>query len=252
MPKICADPFDIEGKAFIVAGAGGGLASAIVLALAERGAKLMLFDIDAERLAAAAIAAPGAETMLADITDEAAMTAVAKAAQAAFGRVDGGVNAAGLLPIARALEMDMEIFRRCQEVNVTGALLFSRALAAVMKPGGGRIVHIASVSSYVANPGYAAYAPSKGALLQLIRVLAREWAADGITINGIGPALTETPLTEEYLADPGFRKNAIGVIPMGRLGEPEDIVATTLLLLAPGGAFVTGQVICVDGGRTLV
>ncbi len=113
-------------------------------------------------------------------------------------------------------------------------------------------MHLASVSSFVANPGYAAYASSKGALAQLIRVLAREWAADRITVNGIGPALTETPLTHDYLGNPEFRSKAIEVIPMGRLGRPEDIVAMTLLLLAPGGAFVTGQIICVDGGRTLV
>lgn len=242
----------LAGKVFVVAGAGGGLGRAIVRALARCGARLMLFDIDTSRLAAIAGEAPGARTMLVDITDEAAMGAVVAATLAAFGQVDGGINAAGLLPIGRATEMDAETFRRCQEVNVTGAFLFSRALAPAMKPAGGRIVHLASVSSYVANPGYAAYASSKGALLQLIRVLGREWAADCITVNGIGPALTETPLTEGYLADPEFRRNAVGVIPMGRLGEPDDIVAMTLTLLGPGGAFVTGQVICVDGGRTLV
>lgn len=247
------DPlFDLNGKVFVVAGGGGGLARGIIKAIAERGGRLFLFDTDATKLAEAVASVPGAESMLADITDEASLKDVVAAAKKAFGRIDGGINAAGLLPIAPALDMDAASFRECQDVNVTGAFLFSRVLAAAMRPGGGRIVHLASVSSYVANPNYAAYASSKGGLEQLIRVLGREWAADGITVNGIGPALTVTPLTEHYLADPVFRKKAIDVIPMGRLGLPEDIVATAILLLSPGGAFITGQIICPDGGRTTV
>ena len=121
-----------------------------------------------------------------------------------------------------------------------------------MQDSGGRIVHIASVSSFVANAEYAAYASSKAALAQLVRVLAREWAPKNITVNAIGPALIDTPMTEVYLAETGFREQAVTVIPMGRLAEPRDLMATIILLLAEGGAFITGQTICVDGGRTLV
>jgi len=252
MPTEADDLFDLSNRVFIIAGGGGGLARPIIQALHRRGASLFLFDIDKTRLDAAAREVPSARTLVADITDEAGLAAVTAAATQAFGRVDGGINAAGLLPIGTASGMDLEVFRQCQEVNVTGAFMFSRAMAAAMEEGGGRIVHLASVSSYVANPEYAAYASSKGGLRQLIRVLGREWAARGITVNGIGPALTETDLTRDYLADANFRRNAISVIPMGRLGEPEDIVGATLMLLAPAGAFITGQVICVDGGRTLV
>ena len=116
----------------------------------------------------------------------------------------------------------------------------------------GRIVHFASVSSLVANVNYAAYASSKAALSQLVRVLAREWAPSGVSINAIGPAMTETGMTAGYLSDPDFRKQALSAIPMGRFGTPEDLVGLLVLLLAPGGSFITGQTIFVDGGRTLV
>jgi NAD(P)-dependent dehydrogenase (short-subunit alcohol dehydrogenase family) len=117
---------------------------------------------------------------------------------------------------------------------------------------GGRVVHFASVSSHVANQNYAAYATSKAALSQMVRVLAREWAPDGITVNALGPAMTETGMTGSYLSDAEFRAQALSVIPLGRFGSPEDLIAPLMLLLAPGGSFITGQTLFVDGGRTLV
>ncbi len=169
-----------------------------------------------------------------------------------FGGLDGAVNAAGVLPMSPAMDFDMQVFRDCIETNLTGAFLFSRAAAAAMRESGGRILHLASVSSFVANPEYAAYAGSKSGLSNMIRVLAREWAPQGIAVNAIGPALTTTPLTADYLAVPEFRARAVAAIPMGRLGKADDLVGATILLLSDGGAFITGQTIYVDGGRVLV
>ncbi len=244
--------FSVQGKVVIVAGAGGGLGSEISRALQARQARLVLFDIDDARLRTVADDCPGAEILNADIRDEVALRTVIERAQKKFERIDGVINAAGLLPIATAVSFDESIFRECMEVNVTGAFLLSRVAAEAMAETGGRIIHLASVSSQVANAQYAAYASSKAALSQLVRVLAREWAALNITVNAIGPALTATPLTDDYLADPEFRANAVAAIPMGRLGEPEDLLGTVVLLLAAGGSFITGQTIYVDGGRTLV
>ena len=169
-----------------------------------------------------------------------------------MGGLYGVVNAAGLLQIAPALELEAGRFRATLETNVTGAFLLSRAAARAMGQGGGRIVHFASVSSLVANTQYAAYSSSKAALAQLVRVLAREWAPRGITVNAIGPAMTETGMTARFLADPEFRSQALASIPMGRFGTPQDLVGALVLLLAPAGAFITGQTVYVDGGRTLV
>jgi NAD(P)-dependent dehydrogenase (short-subunit alcohol dehydrogenase family) len=104
----------------------------------------------------------------------------------------------------------------------------------------------------VANINYAAYATSKAALSQLVRVLAREWAATGITVNAIGPAMTETGMTGGYLSGASFRNQALASIPLGRFGAPEDLIGPLVLLLSSAGAFITGQTIYVDGGRTLV
>ncbi len=247
------DPlFGLQAKVVIIAGAGGGLGGEIARTLHARQTRLVLFDVDDARLRAIAEDCPGAESLTADIRDEVAMRAVVEKTRQKFGRIDGVVNAAGLLPIAASITLEASVFRECLDVNVTGAFLLSRVAAEAMAETGGRIIHLASVSSQVSNANYAAYASSKAALSQLVRVLAREWAGLNITVNAIGPALTATPLTDDYLADPEFRSQAVAAIPMGRLGEPEDLVGTVVLLLAVGGAFITGQTIYVDGGRTLV
>ncbi len=248
-----ADPiFNVRGKIYLIAGAGGGIGSVLARALFERGARLVLFDIDEAALERVGRTIPDALIRVGDITDQQALSETMQLTRDRFGQVDGAVNAAGLLPIAAAATFDEAVFRQCIDANLTGAFLFSRSVARQMENGGGRIVHIASVSSVVANAEYAAYASSKAGLAQLVRVLAREWAPRNILVNAIGPALTETPLTRDYLSEPGFRKNAIAAIPMGRLGKADDLTGTLLLLLSPGGSFITGQTIYVDGGRTLV
>ena len=251
--ELITDPlFNVKDKVYIIAGAGGGLGRVLASALFKRGAKLVLFDIDEPALQRAAIEMPDALTQVADLTNQESLSEIVQLAEDSFGKIDGAVNAAGLLPVSAAATLEEAVFRQCIDVNLTGAFLFSKAVAQKMEDGGGRIVHLASVSSFVANAEYAAYASSKSGLAQLVRVLAREWAPKKILVNAIGPALTETPLTQGYLSDPGFRRNAISAIPMARLGEADDLIGTLLLLLSPGGSFITGQTIYVDGGRTLV
>lgn len=256
MTELAADPlFDLAGRSIAVIGAGGGVGGPLCRTLAERGARLTLADIDVARLKATADALPDDPVSLpADITSRADCAALVEAAVTAHGRLDGMVNAAGLLPISPAETTSAEEFQGCYEANVTGALWLSQAAAKAMaaqKQPGGAILHFASVSSFVANVNYVSYATSKAALAQMVRVLAREWAPKNIRVNAIGPALIETPLTQGYLAKPEFRAGAIGSIPMGRLAEPEDLFGASLLLLGKGGGFITGQTIYVDGGRTL-
>jgi NAD(P)-dependent dehydrogenase (short-subunit alcohol dehydrogenase family) len=249
--------FDLEGKSIVVGGAAGGLGSALSRALAQRGARLVLGDIDEAGLSRLSAnwpkdkSAPPVHFMTFDIRNEASTEALVRKASEAFGAVDGALNAAGVLALAPALELPEAAFRNSLDVNVTGSLLFSRAARKAMRRGG-RIVHLASVSSFVANAKYAAYASAKASLAHLVKVLAREWAPDGITVNAIGPAMIETQMIAPYLKDPAFRAAALSVIPMGRFAVPEDLIGTTVLLLSSAGGFITGQTICVDGGRTLV
>jgi NAD(P)-dependent dehydrogenase (short-subunit alcohol dehydrogenase family) len=226
-----ADPlFNISGNTYLIAGAGGGLGNVMAKALAERGARLALFDIDEAALESIGTTIPDALSRVADINDQSALSEMVQLTRDRFGTIDGAINAAGLLPMAAAATFDEAVFRQCIDVNLTAAFLFSKTVAEQMQDAGGRIVHIASVSSIVANPEYAAYASSKAGLAQMVRVLAREWAPQNILVNAIGPALTETPLTRDYLSDPGFRSNAISAIPMGRLGEADDLIGALLLL----------------------
>jgi len=248
-----SDPlFDVRGKSILVTGAGSGLGRAMAHALNLRGARLTIADISREAVEAAARElGPEVATCVVDITREFEVEALIGHIAQNVGTLYGVVNAAGLLHIAPALQLDMARFRETLDANVTGAFLLSRAAARSMADSGGRIVHFGSVSSLVANVNYAAYASSKAALAQLVRVLAREWAPRGITVNAIGPAMTETGMTARFLLDPEFRAQALASIPMGRFGTPQDLIGAMMLLLAPAGAFITGQTIYVDGGRTL-
>lgn len=249
-----SDPlFSIEGRSIIIAGAASGLGRALSLALASRGALLTLMDLVRDPLLELASAC-GSQTLaqVVDVTDERSVTDAVHAAQAAHGKIDALVNSAGLLRIAPAHDLTEAQFKASLDVNVTGAFLLSRAAARAMAANGGRIVHFASVSSLVANKNYAAYSTSKAALSQLVKVLAREWAGDGITVNTIGPAMTETGMTGSYLSDEAFRAQALAAIPMGRFGTPDDLLGPLILLLSPAGKFITGQTLYVDGGRTLV
>ncbi len=115
----------------------------------------------------------------------------------------------------------------------------------------GRIVTIASVSSAVANPRYAAYAASKAGVAHVTRVLAVEWAASGVTVNALGPAVIPTALSQPIVGDERNREAALARIPMGRFGTPDDLVGAAIFLLSPAAAYVTGQILFVDGGRTI-
>ncbi|MDA7945904.1 MAG: glucose 1-dehydrogenase [Hyphomicrobiaceae bacterium] len=240
----------------IVTGATGGIGAQISRCLGMRGARLVLMDLEQETLDCLADSFPGdakPQTRRLDICDEEAVDNAVRDVAKKHGRLDALVNAAGIYRVAPIAELSSADFLDTMAVNLTGPFFLTRAAARIMsEAGGGRIVHLASVSSLVSNPEYGAYATSKAALSQMIRVAARELAPKGVTVNAIGQAVTETPLTQKLLSDPERRADVLSQIPMGRLCEPEDIFAAVLFLLAPGGAFVTGQTLYIDGGRTLV
>ena len=247
------DPlFDIHDKVYLIAGACGGLATPLIDEISARGAKMAFYDINEIGLKELQSKFPDALIFAGSIDCEASITACIVKVIEKFGVLDGMINAAGVLPICDSLSIDYGLFKTCLDVNLNGAFLLSRCVARSMQERGGRIIHIASVSSNVANIDYAAYASSKAALSQLVRVLAREWATKNILVNAIGPALTETKLTREYLSDQHFRQNAIDAIPMQRLGLPSDLFGPIIMLMSKAGAFITGQTIYVDGGRTTV
>src|SRR5436309_2307391 len=244
--------FDLSERVAIVTGGGGALGGAIAQGLTEFGARVVLADLDAALAKTAASGITGATADVVDVTDPVSATALAERVQGAFGRIDILINAAGIFRVAPALELSMADWDAVLRVNLTGIFVMTRAVAPhMLARGRGNVVNITSVSSVVANPEYAAYAASKGGAMQLTRVLGVEWCRQGIAVNAIAPAFTETPLTRGYLARPGAPERVVGRIPMGRLAEPSDIVGAAVFLASDAASFMVGQTLFVDGGRTL-
>jgi len=258
-PKVAAanhDPlFDIAGRRVLIAGAAGGLGAALANALAQRGALLMLADLDLEAAGALAQKLDAKERIQVcglDVTHEAACVGAVDATVRRLGGLDVLINASGVYRTAPAADLARRDWDLTIGINLTGAFQLAQAAGRHMiAQQGGRILTIASVSSTVANPEYAAYAASKAGVAHLTRVLAREWAAHGVTVNAIGPAVTPTALSQPILENASSRAAALAKIPMGRFGTPDDLVGVVLLLASDAGAFITGQTIYVDGGRTI-
>jgi NAD(P)-dependent dehydrogenase (short-subunit alcohol dehydrogenase family) len=250
-----ADPlFSLEGRVILVAGGAGGLGAPLAKAFAARGAKLLIADID-ERMAGKSAEASGGEARATalDVTEAVSCEAAVKFAVSNWGRLDGLINASGVYRVGRVLdELDDESWERTIDINVTGAFRLARAAGRVMvAQKAGSIVTIASVSSVVANPRYAAYAASKAAVAHLTRVLAVEWSASGVRVNAIGPAVIPTAMTRQIIDNDQNREGALARIPMGRFGTPDDLIGAAVFLLSPASAFVTGQTLFVDGGRAI-
>ena len=249
------DLFEGAGRTGLAAGAASGIGAVLARALAARGARVLVADLDVElaREVTEELPGNGHRSCALDVRDEASCQAAVEAALGLVGRLDVLINSVGIFRTAPALELSGADFAETLATNVTGAFLLSRQAGRVMaEKGGGRMVHIASVSSQVVNPDYAAYASSKAALTHLVRVLALEWAPLGVTVNAIGPAVIMTPLVEDYLKKTGKYDYQMSRIPMGRFATAEDLIGPVLLLAAPAGVFITGQTLYVDGGRTLV
>lgn len=249
------DPlFDLESRVILVAGGAGGLGAPLAKALAHRGAKVLIADID-ERLASETTKSIGgdARATALDVTSVTSCDAAVKLAVTTWGQLDGLMNASGIYRVGRVLdELDDESWERTIDINVTGAFRLARAAGRTMvEQRGGSIVTLASVSSLVANPRYAAYAASKAAVAHLTRVLAVEWSGFGVRVNAIGPAVIPTAMTRPIIDNEGNRDAALARIPMGRFGTPDDLIGAVVFLLSPASGFVTGQTLFVDGGRTI-
>lgn len=246
---MAADPlFEVAGLSVLVAGVGG-LGAYLARGLAERGAVVTVADLPG---AIEASHAAGLAVCPLDVTSAGSCDAAIEAARSPAGTLDVVINATGIYRTAPAVDLSERDWNDTVSVNLTGAFLLARSAGrAMMSQGKGRIITLASVSSQVVNPDYAAYAASKAGVAQLTRVLAREWAAHGITVNAIGPAVAETPMTRPKLDDPQWSASALARIPAGRFAKPDDILGAAIFLASPAGAFVTGQILYVDGGRTV-
>lgn len=237
-------------RVLAVTGGASGIGLAVAEAALAEGWQVALADLDATALRAAATRLgldPAACTVL-DVTDEAAVEGWIAAA-AAMGPLRGLVTSAGIAREIPALETPVDLFRRLMDINVTGTFLCARAAARVMRDlGGGAIVTLGSVSGLRGGKGRVAYGASKGAVINMTRVLAVDLARNGIRVNCLCPGPVETPLVQA-LTDAAGRRAWERRIPMRRFATPAEVGAMALVLLDPArSGFVTGQAVAVDGG----
>jgi 3-oxoacyl-[acyl-carrier protein] reductase len=185
-----------------------------------------------------------------DVTDASAVTAAADRILAEAGRVDILVNNAGITRDGLLMRMSEEDWDAVLDTNLKGAFLFTRAFArALVKQRSGRIINISSISALGGNAGQCNYAASKAALIGLTKSLARELASRGITVNAIAPGFIDTDMTA--VLNQELKEELARRIPLRSFGKPEDIAAAAAFLAGPGGRYITGQVLTVDGGLVM-
>ena len=268
-----AELFSVAGQGAIVTGAGSGLGLAIAEALAENGARVTLLDIDADRIAAETrrLEAQGCAVRgdVVDVSDHPRLERTFDAALAAHGRLDivfanagidsgpgfvrGWAGARARNPQGALESYSNERWNRVIDVNLTGVFATLRAATRIMKPQrSGKLIVTTSVAGYQCEPAIgSAYMAAKAGAAHLMRCVAQELAAFNITVNAIAPGFFVTNIGGGHAKNPEVQRAVAAIMPMRRVGFPEDIKGLGLFLASPASAYITGQEITIDGGWTL-
>ena len=248
--------FDVQGKVALITGATGGFGAAVAKGLARAGVKVMTTGRSMDKLTplvkeiedagGTAAAAAGRPDVHADVKRIVAET------KKTFGGIDILITAAGMNKPGPITEQPLEEWEMIMDANVKGTYLFCREAGKVMiaQGRGGKVILLGSARGELGMANYSAYSPSKGAIHLLTKTLGCEWGQYGINVNAIAPTVFRTALTQWMFDDQAFYKNFLKRIPIGRLGEPEDFIGTVIYLSSKASDFMTGAVLCVDGGYT--
>ena len=244
----------LTGQVALVTGSGRGIGRAIALALAEAGADLVINDVDqaSGEATVADLQALGRQALFvpANVVDEAQVEGMVAATIERFGRLDILVNNAGLTRDGLLVRMTEAQWDLVLDVNLKGAFLCTKAAARpMMKARAGRILNLASVAGITGNAGQANYSASKGGLIALTKTTALELAKRGVTCNAVAPGFIDTAMTQQLPEE--VRAGWLERIPLGRAGTAEDVAAAVVFLAGPAAAYLTGQVLVVDGGLVM-
>jgi gluconate 5-dehydrogenase len=251
------DLFRLDGKVAVVVGGAGGIGSALARGMSQYGAKVVVAsrDLDAlNRVTEEIHSQTGGEVKAfqVDVTNEGSMVRLVKEVLSGFGSADILINAMGLNIKRDALEYPMEDWERIFAVNVKGTMIACKHFGAVMKnKGSGKIINLSSVRGIRGyGGGNSAYCGTKGAVEVITKALAIELAPFKIRVNALGPALIITPGTVHIKNDPTLAEKYKAIIPLRKLGEPEDLIGAAVFLASDASDFMTGQTVYVDGGLT--
>jgi glucose 1-dehydrogenase len=247
------DWLDLSGRVAVVTGAGSGIGAAIANGFTKAGAKVAIVDRDGEAAAdvAARLAAAGGTAIpfTCDVTRQDAISAVAAEVTARLGACGILVNNAGILRAGRLETVSIEDWNEVLAVNLTGYLIAAQTFGpAMIKAGGGTIIHIASIAGTNTQPRSGAYSASKAGVLQLSKQFAVEWGPHGVRSNAILPGLIRTPLSAAFYVNKEFEEKRKALVPSRRIGEPDDIAQAALFLASDRASYVNGAEILVDGG----
>ena len=244
----------LAGKVAVVTGAGSGIGRAAARAFVAEGATVGLLDRNAaavERLAGEL--GPASFPLSADVTDEDTVREAFATVERRAGRLHVLYNCAAVQlhgRDARAHELDLAVWRQTLTINLTGVFLCCKqAIPLMLRSGGGSIINCGSPTGLTGcGMGYDAYSSSKGGVMALTRVMAMDYARDGIRVNNILPGTTQTPLVDALLADPRQRAGIAAGVPLGRLGTPEDLIGVAVFLASDESSYATGANFTIDGG----
>ena len=243
----------LQDKSAVITGAASGIGRAIALKFVHEGAAVMAADLDGKAAMSLAdeIEADGGSAIGigADITKRAEIDVMVAAAIERFGRIDVLVNNAGSRIIKPFLEHTEEDWRHMLDVNLTGHFLCCQAVIPhMLEAGGGRVINMASIASYVGRPNRAGYVAAKGGLLSLTRALAADMAGKNVTVNALAPGMIASPLNRDFAEDQVLGEAWKTENLAGRWGEPEDVAGVATFLASDDAGFITGETITVDGG----
>ena len=245
----------VEGKVALISGGAGGIGAATAKLLAEEGAAVVIADIleDEGQATESSISEAGGRALFVnlDVTSEESWNNAVRSAVSSFGKLDILVNNAGVSHRAGVEETTSEAWDNVMDVNVKGVFLGTKAAIPEMrKAGGGSIINISSIYGLVGSVTSAAYHSSKGAVRIFNKSTAIQYASENIRANSVHPGFVDSPMTRAHHDNPNIHEERVAKMPLGRMGEPEDIAAGILYLASDESSFVTGAELVIDGGMT--